>query len=494
MGSETKRILKHSTIYAISNLLSKLIGFVMMPVYTAVLSKQENGVISLMELTKIALMIIVGMGLGGAFLRFYSEDKSEKAQETVISTSVIFITFFGLLVAGIGMIFSPSLSYLCLGASGYDHPFTVLMFVLLFTCMIEIPLVVLRAREKSMVYLMVCVTQFVMSCALNIVFIVFCKLSVGGWLLSSLWTSVAICTYLVISTLSHIKKIRFSFTLLKRMFSYSLPLIPASIAMFWIHNGDKYILANSDVGEVGVYDIGYKIAMMVPFLIGQPFWLAWSVRMYDVFEQDGGQKVYAKYFTYFCLVMLWFWVLLSVVCKDLIHIMATREEYHRAWLIVPIVAMGYGFRECSDFFRGVLYITRKTSFVGKSTFYAAVICTVLYLVLVPPFGQWGAAWATFFTFGSMALLMLWASRKVCKVPFEFGRLAVMTGLALAYVFGFLQFQIPNMYVDFLVKALFSLTYAPLLYLLGFFSEQEKVRIKGLIMRAAVLLRLKQTVS
>ena len=136
--------------------------------------------------------------------------------------------------------------------------------------------------------------------------------------------------------------------------------------------------------------------------IGQPFFLIWSVRMFDVFEQTGGAKIYARAFTYFASVTIMFWLFLSATIKDVIQIM-TDTPFHSAFCIVPLVALGYVLREFSDFFKGVLLIKQRTSYIGYFTLFTAVVATVLYVILIPRYDVWGAAWATFATFAIMAL-------------------------------------------------------------------------------------------
>ncbi|MFH2002266.1 MAG: oligosaccharide flippase family protein [Planctomycetota bacterium] len=477
---EFKRILKHSAIYGLGNVISKMIGFILIPVYTNVLSKAEYGLIELLNNTMIIIQLVVGMGLSIAILRFYSEDKDEDSRDAVITTSIIFTCFFALIVAAVGLYSSKDLSRLILRDIGYSEPFRVMMFVMLFTTIIEVPMVVLRAKERSITFLGVSLAQLIIGLVLNIFFIVFLRCGVAGWLLSSLWTSALICAYLLYTTLGGVRKMRFSFSLLKRMLAYTIPLIPASLAMFWIHNGDRYIL-NSEVGmgDVGIYSLGYRFAMMIPILVGQPFFLIWSVRMFHVFEQEGGEKVYARAFTYFTGVILLFWLCMAATIKEVIFLMS-REQYHSAYFIVHIVAMGYVLREFSDFFKGVLLIRRRTSFIGLSTLISALVSTVLYLYLIPRFGQLGAAWATFFTFGSMALFMFITSQHVCRVPYEYKRLIIMGALAITILLSSRYVSLNNLYINMAIKGFFSLCFFPLLYLFGFFTPDEKEKIaKGL---------------
>lgn len=473
---EFKRILKHSAIYGLGNVLSKMIGFILIPVYTNVLSKDEYGLMELLNNTMIIIQLVVGMGLSIAILRFHSECKDDDSRDTVVSTTIFFTMGFALVVAAIGVYFSQDLSRLILRDGGYSEPFRVMMFVMLFTTVIEVPMVVLRAKEKSFTFLGVSLAQLIIGLVLNIFFIVILRCGVAGWLLSSLWTSALICGYLLYNTLGSIRKRRFSFGLLQRMLTYTIPLIPASLAMFWIHNGDRYILnSETGMGDVGIYSLGYRFAMMIPLLVGQPFFLIWSVRMFHIFEQEGGEKVYARAFTYFTAVILLFWLCMAATIKEVIFLMS-RPQYHNAYFIVHIVAMGYVLREFSDFFKGVLLIRRKTSFIGLSTLISALVSTVLYLVLIPHFKLLGAAWATFFTFGFMALFMFITSQYVYRVPYEYKRLIIMGALAIAILLGSRYVSFPSLYLNMVIKGFISMCFFPLLYLFGFFTPDEKEKI------------------
>jgi O-antigen/teichoic acid export membrane protein len=443
-------------------------------------------------MTLIFIQLIVGMGLATAILRFYTEDTNRVARERVVCTSVLMTTSIAVVITIIGCTYNSELSSFILRKSGFGRPFTMMMFVLLFASINEIPLVVLRARERPAIFLFVSLAQLLIGVALNIFFMVILRKGVVGWLLSTLWTSVIVCAYLMFSTLASVDKVRFSFTLLKRMWTYSLPLIPASLAMFWIHNGDRYLLSEyHTLDDVGVYSLGYKFAFMIPVLIGGPFFMSWSVRMFYVFEEEGGEKVYARTLTYYTSVLLMFLLFLSVTIKGVIEITAAeRVGYYGAYLVVPFIGLGYVMREFSDFFKGVLLIKRRTSFVGMNTLIAAVVCTVLYLILIPAYDQAGAAWATLLTFSTMALCMYVVSQRIHKVPYEFGRIAVMAGLAGALFAGLSFVDLADPYLDVLLKGALSLSFYPILYLFGFFTADEKEKIRQGITHCLSLLRIK----
>jgi len=216
MSSEFKNIFKHSFVYGVGSILTKLVGFVMIPIYcnTKFLKPEELGLMEILDNTINIISLIAGMGLCTAILRFYSEDKRKVAREILISTTVLVTALATGIAALLGIIFSTELSFLLMKTRGYGHPFTVMMFILFFSCLVELPKVVLRAKERSTIFIIVCIGQLILACALNIFFIVVLRRGIAGWLLGTLWTSVITCSYLVVTTLGDVRKIRFSFSLL----------------------------------------------------------------------------------------------------------------------------------------------------------------------------------------------------------------------------------------------------------------------------------------
>jgi O-antigen/teichoic acid export membrane protein len=483
MSSEFKLVFKQSFIYGLGNIISRMISFVMIPIYLRKFSPADYGLIELLENTMNIIGIIVGMGLASAILRFYTEDKTKEGRDRLISTVTLFTLFISIVVTVVGIVYAFELSSLIFDRTNYSHPFKVMMFIFFFNSVIEVPMVLIRAKEKTKTFITVNIARFILACTLNILFIVVLNRGVGGWLLSSLWTSIIICSYLVVTTLASVQKISFSFSILRRMAPYALPLIPASLAMFWVHNGDRYVLAHVFEGQlgmdyVGIYSLGYKFAFLITSLVSQPFFMAWNVRMFYIWEQEGGDRLYARFFTYFVSFIIMCWLVLSVVIKDTILLLCPEDKpgFQSAYLIVALVAFGYLLRECSDFFKGVLLIKKRTSFIGYYTVLTAIISTILYLVLIPRYDIWGAAWATFITFALMMLLMFAASYRVHKVPYEFKRILVLLVLAFAMFQGLGLFELEHRYYNVLLKGSLCLAFYPILYFIGFFTAEEKSRI------------------
>ena len=71
MQTKIKKILKNSAIYSTGNSATKLVGFVLIPIYTKYLSIEDFGVLGLVEVTSQILIGVFGLALYRAFIRWY---------------------------------------------------------------------------------------------------------------------------------------------------------------------------------------------------------------------------------------------------------------------------------------------------------------------------------------------------------------------------------------------------------------------------------------
>ena len=164
--------------------------------------------------------------------------------------------------------------------------------------------------------------------------------------------------------------------------------------------------------------MGYKLGFMISFLVGSPFFKIWSVRQYEIIEEEDGEQKIANVFDVYALFLFWIWLIVSVFSPELIYIMAD-PKYHEAYKIIPLIALGYVFREHADFFKGIFYIEKRTKEIGGITIAVAIYCLINYALFIPLLGSIGAAIATLSTFLFMALINYFFANRIRKIPYNF---------------------------------------------------------------------------
>ncbi|MDI6722916.1 MAG: oligosaccharide flippase family protein, partial [Candidatus Aenigmarchaeota archaeon] len=93
---ETKIIAKHSFVYMLGAILSRAIGFLMIPIYTQFLIPADYGVIQLLALTTDVIGTVISVGISSAMYRFYFDYDTEKERNEVVSTAILSFGIIGL--------------------------------------------------------------------------------------------------------------------------------------------------------------------------------------------------------------------------------------------------------------------------------------------------------------------------------------------------------------------------------------------------------------
>ena len=188
VGSEAKVIARHSAVYGLANILDRVVGFLMIPVYTRFLTPADYGVLELIYMTINFIGMIVGLGIETAVSRFYFDYDNQKSRNKVISTAILGYGSMILVILFLLLPFSEQMAKNILDSSDYAMFFVVAMIALALDMIIHIAYVYLRVRQKSVLLMVFSILRTVTALGLNIYFVVFAKKGVYGILLSTLIT------------------------------------------------------------------------------------------------------------------------------------------------------------------------------------------------------------------------------------------------------------------------------------------------------------------
>jgi len=453
-------------------LISKAVGFIMIPIYTHYLTPADYGVLELLTMTSDVIAMLIGVGLAQSVLRFYYNYESQGERNLVVSTalisgSAIFIAVFGALVFASG-----SVSDLVLGADGSAEHFKIIFLTMMFFGGIEIPLVFLRAQQRSVYFVVINLVKLIIQLSLNIYFIVVLQWGIAGVLYSGLIATIAVGCFLTIRTLFE-TGIKFSSRIFSELLYYGYPLIFTNLGAFILTYSDRYFLKYfSNLSEVGIYSLGYKFGMMVSILLLAPFQQFWAAEMFAVAKRDDASKVFRDFFTYSTFFSILFCFGLSLYIKELIEIIAV-ESYWSAYAIVPFISLAYIFIGMHGLAICGILIEKKTKFIAYSTAWAVIANIALNFALIPRLGAIGAAVATIIAFWIRLYTAYRYSQKLMPLKYEWGRINAALSLAVFMVIVAYSLPIDNFAARITLDTIILLTYPMILYLAGWFHQKEK---------------------
>jgi O-antigen/teichoic acid export membrane protein len=251
--------------------------------------------------------------------------------------------------------------------------------------------------QKSKVYSAIKITRFLADVSLNVWFLLGLRWGVQGLLVSNLITHVAMATFLYIVFVRP-QGLAFSWSILKRMVGYGLPLALVQICLFVINFSDRFFLqAYTDFTQVGIYALAYKFGIMMNTLVVSNFFQIWQAKSFEVANEPDAEEFFRRVFTYLVYGLFAFGLAISMIAKDLITLVAP-PSYSAAAPLVPLIVLAYLLHGLGTYFELGLKLRDRTRVLGVILFGSCVLCIGLY-------------W-----------LVYWVSQKVYPLRFEFMRM------------------------------------------------------------------------
>lgn len=481
MFEELKRFGKHSFVYAIGTIVSRAVGFLMIPIYTHYLTPKDYGIIELLDLTIHLLSLILINAVGMAVFKFYFDYESNKEKNEVMSTALIFNMVTSGLLAFLMTFFAEKLCLVILGNTEYTLFFKIISITLIMEVSLNVPLLYLRAKERSIFFTGFSIFRLLIGLILNIYFVAILKMAVKGVLLTALISGLIAAGILIPLTLKEVGW-RFSFTKLKKILPYGLPVIPASLCTTAIGFSDRFFLRYfSGLQELGLYSLGYKFGSVIHILITVPFNIGWIAFIFPTQKKENAAEIFSKILTYLMLLLIFVGLCISVLIKDILKIIAT-PSFFDAYKIVPLIVLGYILMGSNYVFQTGIYLESKTKWLPIINGIGAVLNISLNWILVPRYGKVGAALTFFITHLLIGVITYLFSNKYYPIPYEFNRIykIIVVGI-LIYLLSELII-IPSVFYSILLKGILVISFPGILYLFNFYQEKEKNKIQEFVHR------------
>lgn len=476
LSKEIKFLLTHSSIYGLGTVISRLVAFILLPLYTRYLTPGDYGTLELIDITSGIAGVVVSVGIAGALARFYYEFEKQKERNKVLSTT--YITYFVLACLSAPLLFyiSEPMAKLFLGSRHYSHFFKISFGSLLIGVFIDIGLLYLRLIKKSFAFISLTISRLALLILFNIIFIVHFKMGLLGILYSSL---IVRGLYAVVMTSMILWKTknRYSIKLSYDMLRYSLPLIPSRLAGTFVKQSDKYfVLHFVSLSDLGIYSLALKLGNAIHYLLTVPFNLAYIPRRFEIMKRDDAREIYAKMFTYHAFLLAYIGLGLSVLIPDILEIIVT-PKFFKARLFVPLVVFSMIIFGCHNHFNfGILY-SKKTKYIAYINLACASINLGLNFILIVKYGLWGAITSSVIVLSIQAFLLYFISNKLYPIKFEFMR--ILKYIFISFIFYGVSRQIyfDVLALETILKIVLLLLFPITVVLLKIITPEETSKVK-----------------
>src|SRR5215218_1059156 len=474
MSGYLRRLASTGAAYTAASIVSKVIAVALLPLYTRYLTTEDYGAAEILFAAVVAASIIIRLGLIEAILRFYYVDDEDPAR--VVSGTFAGLFWLSTLGALIALPLAGPLSELLLPNPeelGGSAPELVRIAIggLWVLTMWEFMLTLFRLEERARAFFVTTILNVVAAIGLTVILVVGLDEGARGLLLGSYATGAVFVAGLIALQWRRLS-LRFDPALLRRLFRFGLPTMPAEVSLYALNFVDRLIIVRSlGLAEAGLYALGVKFAQAVNVLV-RGFQLAWPPLAYSIRDDEEARRTYATVVTLFvagcAFVVTGMWLFSRWIVRALAD-----PKFFDSYEVIGLITVAVTLYALYLVLVVILGRTGRTEFNLPAALGALVVNVVLNLLLVPRLEIVGAALALVASYLVVLGLMYVFTQRLFPVPYEWGRLLRVV-LAVAAIVGAAELLVPTEGAGgLLLRAALLALYPLTLWATGFFSEEER---------------------
>lgn len=293
----SKKFIKDIFIYAIGNLGSKLITFLLVPLYTYFISPDDFGYYDIvLTLTFLAMGFITFQLRDGTF-RFLLDNEDEYTRKSVVSFSYKLLSQSALAVLIIGILFSFFYEI-------RDWGWIIAFVIVLSLYEVEIQIVRGLGQNKQFVFAGI-LTAFQIG-LYSLIFVAWLRMGIGGIFCSNILARLV--TMIMVETQTRVFKRYFVLGFKDKgvnraLLKYSLPLLPNAVC-WWLLGGSSRLFIEHFLGleANGVYAVGIKFSTILETfsVIVYQAWQETAIKQYGASDRA---VFFSRIFNTYCVIL-----------------------------------------------------------------------------------------------------------------------------------------------------------------------------------------------
>lgn len=478
MLSKVKVAVKDSFIYSLGNVTTKLIGLVLLPIYTKELTVEQYGILGTLEITLQVLVAFFSFALYQAFNRWYWDKEYRDKQQSLFFTTLMFVIGSALFMWVLISLVAEPFSVFLLGSSNYSYLLMLMVGSSALQIIARMNLTLMRLQRKAALFSLSNVVKLAVTLVLTVYFVVYLQRGVEGIFEAQIIGFIVF--FLFISR--YIWKnlvFRFQLHILQEMLNFSYPLMISSIGGILFAVADKYAVRFiGGLNDIGIYSLGFKIANVLNVLVINsvlPALLPLKLRMMD---QPGNKRFYSKMLTYSTFGFVFFLMALIFFGKELVVLLAQNPDYWSAYQIIPVLCFAQLFEMLRRTANFGLIIEKKTKIVSKIMLSVAAINVALNVLFIYLFDIMGAAIATLFSQALFFWVIYWKAQQHYYIPYELKKVFTLVGLVVVLSIGAYLTNSIALLPRIIIKLMMMLSLPVILYFFNFYETVELERLRG----------------
>lgn len=391
--SKEKTLIKNTAIIAIGSLSTKILTFLLLPLYTAVLTTEDYGIIDLLMTVSGLIIPFASLEMSSGVFRFIIDNNEVEERKAIISTAII-AELAGLTI---------SIVVIFLFGIAYPIPY-VNVFVFYMASMTLVRLVsdIARGFGDNVIYSFSNFVVTLVSLLLNLFFILVLGMKGESILLAA---SIGNICGMIIILFKEKVWVYFSLrSISKKVFksitTYTIPLIPNTV-FWWIVSASDRIIIVFFLGASanGIYAAANKIPGIYTTIFSV-YSLAWT----EAVARNVNDNEFVSTIFHKSLNVMMYMLLGMVTCASLFFHILIGYAYSESYWHVFILLLAIFFSSISSLLGGIFAGQMESKMVFQTTLIGAIANIIINVVFIRVCGLYAASLSTLVAYGIVFLL------------------------------------------------------------------------------------------
>jgi O-antigen/teichoic acid export membrane protein len=401
--------------------IGMLLGLITFPILTRLLSIEQYGILGLVTNTVAIVIVFSKSGLSDGIIRFHDEYAGDDKKRITFSSTILFIgLLLTTLVASCYLISLP-LIYKFLNIR---EQFQICFFIMTLYVFIS-PLNIiftnlLRVNGKTLFLNLLNVVTKVASIVIGLFLLVVVIGKLYGFFIGVVAAEYLVFLVFISWFLRNysVSLPSVSFSLAKHIMSFGIPLLFSELAYMLLTYADRYmILLVHGEQELGIYSVGYNLAMYVANIV--VFSISFAivplyVKMYNDQGREETEKFLSECLYYLMILVIPVCLGYAAVSKELFWVLAS-EKYVTAASFSPVIVLATVILGMNSVLNAGLYLHKKSLIILLIIAFGVILNVICNYILLPKFHVMGAAYSTLIACVATSILTIIFSFRSLRV-------------------------------------------------------------------------------
>ena len=490
MLKRLRHLLVDVVTYGAGDAVGKLIGFVLLPLYTRHLTPEDYGVLAMLTLATAIFGPLATLGMTNSVFRRFHTTKDPQERQVVLSTGLVSVLISSLALFTACQCLATPLSRALIGSSESVNLLRLVLVTSAVASAGAVPLAILRIDRRVKTSATLNVLKLGISVSVTLWLVVFERMGVLGVVLGALIAELLVTALTFKVTLGSFSW-SFSSSTWKKMLAYGIPFVPHRVQGLGLIYFSQYMVRELlGLHEAGLYNIALRIVMPLTLVVGT-VQKAWVPIKFQIHAEDSNPSAsFRSLVTYYLAGLTYLWVVICVWSPDVVSVMSA-PAFHGLASLVPVLAL-VPFAQGVYFMLGTGFELSENTKPAPLVSLAGLIAVVVSaLALVPRFGSLGAAVSTVLGWVVMSSAIYILSQRRFVVRYDWTAIAVLAASSSFCVVCGIILRESTATSRILFASLTSLGYPVIVLLILSRSPFERARIRAL---ASIVKSFKNRVS